>query len=127
LNELSEMGVRTSIDDFGTGHSSLASLKRFPINELKIDKSFIKDIAVDPDTEAIVRAIIAMAHTLKIKVIAEGVETEEQLVFLQSNLCEEAQGYLFSPPLPEEEFTKLLREKHFSSTLTLNKYVNKGV
>jgi diguanylate cyclase (GGDEF)-like protein len=127
LNELSEMGVRTSIDDFGTGHSSLGSLKRFPINELKIDKSFIKDIAVDPDTEAIVRAIIAMAHTLKIKVIAEGVETEEQLVFLQSNLCEEAQGYLFSPPVPEEEFTKLLREKHFSSTLTLNKYVNKGV
>jgi EAL domain-containing protein (putative c-di-GMP-specific phosphodiesterase class I) len=121
LNELSEMGVRTSIDDFGTGHSSLGSLKRFPINDLKIDKSFIKDITVDPDTEAIIRAIIAMAHTLKIKVIAEGVETEEQLAFLQLNQCDEAQGYLFSPAVPEEKFTKLLREKDFSSTSTFSR------
>jgi len=108
LNELSAMGIGTSIDDFGTGHSSLGSLKRFPIKALKIDKSFIQEVTMDPDIEAIVRAIIAMAHTLKMKVVAEGVETEEQLAFLQLHQCDEIQGYLISPPVPEDDITKIL-------------------
>ncbi len=111
LNKLSAMGIGTSIDDFGTGYSSLGSLKKFPINALKIDKSFIMDITTDPDVEAIVMAIIAMAHTLKIKVVAEGVETEEQLVLLQAHNCDEIQGYFYSPPMPEDEISKLLKNE----------------
>lgn len=110
LNKLSKMGITTSIDDFGTGYSSLGSLKRFPINNIKIDKSFIKDITKDTDIEAIVRAIIAMAHTLKIKIIAEGVETEEQLELLQKNNCDEIQGFLCSPPVSGKEFIELLKK-----------------
>ena len=110
LNELSKMDLRISIDDFGTGYSSLGSLKDLPINTIKIDQSFIKDLTVDPNAEAIVRAIIAMAHNLQIKVLAEGVETEEQLAFLRSHYCEEVQGFLFSPPVPAAEFEKLLIE-----------------
>jgi len=109
LNELSKMGITTSIDDFGTGYSSLGSLKRFPINNIKIDKTFIDDISKDTDIEAIVRAIIAMAHTLKINIIAEGVETEEQLEFLRLNNCDEIQGFYCSPPVPEKEFAELLQ------------------
>jgi len=109
LNELSKMGITTSIDDFGTGYSSLGSLKRFPINNIKIDKTFIDDISRDTDIEAIVRAIIAMAHTLKINIIAEGVETEEQLKFLRINNCDEIQGFFCSPPVPEKEFVELLK------------------
>jgi len=109
LNELSKMGITTSIDDFGTGYSSLGSLKRFPINNIKIDKSFIDDISKDPDVEAIVRAIIAMAHTLKINILAEGVETKEQLEFLHLNNCDEIQGFICSPPVPEKEFAELLK------------------
>ena len=111
LNKLTAMGIETSIDDFGTGYSSLGSLKRFPITAIKIDESFIKDIMIDSDVEAIIKAIIAMAHSLKIKIIAEGVETEEQLVFLRSQQCDEMQGYLYSPPVSEEEFTKLLKKR----------------
>jgi len=109
LNELSKMGITTSIDDFGTGYSSLGSLKRFPINNIKIDKSFIDDISRNTDVEAIVRAIIAMAHTLKINIIAEGVETQEQLEFLQRNSCDEIQGFICSRPVTEKEFTELLK------------------
>jgi len=109
LNELSKMGITTSIDDFGTGYSSLGSLKRFTINNIKIDKTFINDISRDTDIEAIVRAIIAMAHTLKINIIAEGVETKEQLEFLRLNNCDEIQGFFCSRPLPEKEFTELLK------------------
>lgn len=109
LNELTAMGIGTSIDDFGTGYSSLGSLKRFPISTIKIDKSFIKDISYDPDIETIVSAIIAMAHTLKIKVVAEGVETEAQLAFLRSQKCDEIQGYLCSPPVTGDVFTEMLR------------------
>jgi diguanylate cyclase (GGDEF)-like protein/PAS domain S-box-containing protein len=112
MNELSAVGVQTSIDDFGTGFSSLSSLKRFPINAIKIDRSFVGDITSDTNAEAIVKAIIAMAHSLKMKVVAEGVETREQLAFLQSQHCDEMQGYFYSRPVTDSEFTKLL-EKGF--------------
>jgi diguanylate cyclase (GGDEF)-like protein/PAS domain S-box-containing protein len=109
LNELKEMGIRLSIDDFGTGYSSLSYLKRFPLDTLKIDRSFIMDITNDPDDEALTRAIIAMSNSLKIKVIAEGVETEEQLDFLKTNGCDEFQGYLFSRPVPASELAEMLK------------------
>jgi diguanylate cyclase (GGDEF)-like protein/PAS domain S-box-containing protein len=111
LKELSGLGARISIDDFGTGYSSLGSLKRLPINTIKIDRSFIRDITIDPNAQAIVRAIIAMAHNLNMRTLAEGVETKDQLEFLLANRCEEAQGYFFSPPVPEREFIKLLPPK----------------
>ncbi|HWP48522.1 MAG TPA: EAL domain-containing protein [Candidatus Limnocylindrales bacterium] len=107
LKELSAMGVQILIDDFGTCYSSLGYLNRFPINALKIDQSFVKDIPNNADNAAIIKAIIAMAHSLKLKVIAEGVETEEQLTFLRSQACDEIQGYLLSHPLPAEVFARL--------------------
>ncbi|MFY9584063.1 MAG: EAL domain-containing protein [Candidatus Acidiferrales bacterium] len=112
LNELRAIQIRISIDDFGIGSSSLAYLKRLPIATLKIDRSFVRDLATDPDDASITSAIIAMAHSLKLNVVAEGVETEEQLAFLRSQQCDEMQGYLFSPPVPPEAFSKLLREGH---------------
>ncbi|MEO7557979.1 MAG: EAL domain-containing protein [Gammaproteobacteria bacterium] len=111
LNALSDMGVHISIDDFGTGYSSLAYLKRFPINNLKIDQSFLKDVANDNDNGALTRAIITMGHSLKLNVIAEGVETEEQLAFLLAQGCDEMQGYFFSRPVPAETFTGLLLQE----------------
>ncbi len=113
LRELNLGGIEISIDDFGTGYSSLSYLKRLPIDTLKIDKSFVQDVTTDPDDAAIVAAIITMAHTLKLKVVAEAVETVEQLAFLRSLKCDQMQGYLFSKPLPAEEITRLLVEgKH---------------
>jgi diguanylate cyclase (GGDEF)-like protein/PAS domain S-box-containing protein len=109
LNEMKAMGIRISMDDFGTGYSSLSYLKRFPIDSLKIDRSFIKDLPLDGDDAAITRAIIAMAHGLKLKVTAEGVETKEQLGFLNTHKCDEMQGFYFSRPLPEHEFVLLIR------------------
>ena len=108
MRALHRSGVSISIDDFGTGYSSLSHLKQFPINTVKIDRSFIRDITTDSDDAAIVSAIITMAHNMELKVIAEGVETQEQLDFLRSQECEEAQGFLFSPPVPHHEAYALL-------------------
>jgi diguanylate cyclase (GGDEF)-like protein len=110
LNTLTAMGLRLLIDDFVTGYSSVSYLKRLPVFAIKIDRSFINDIATNPDDAAIIKAIIAMAQNLKLKVVAEGVETEEQLAFLRDEQCDVMQGYLFSRPLPAEEVSKLLAQ-----------------
>ena len=123
LNQLTAMGVQTSIDDFGTGYSSLGSLTQFPIKTIKIDRCFVKDITTDFNAKAIIKAIIAMAHSLNTEVVGEGVETEEQLAFLQSEKCDKIQGYLFSPPVPEEEFRMLL-EQEKNGSLILPKHAN---
>ncbi|BBJ23151.1 EAL domain-containing protein [Candidatus Nitrotoga sp. AM1P] len=108
LEDMKAMGLKLSVDDFGTGYSSLSYLKRFPIDKFKIDQSFVRDLTTDTDDAVIISTIISMAHSLKLKVIAEGVETAEQLAFLKQQGCDEIQGYYFSQPVSAEEFTKLL-------------------
>jgi len=109
MRKLKEMGVRISIDDFGTGYSSLSYLKRFPIDTVKIDQNFVRDLAQSSNDAAIVTAVISMARALKLGVIAEGVETEEQLDFLKREQCETIQGFLYSRPVPAEEFSAALQ------------------
>jgi diguanylate cyclase (GGDEF)-like protein len=109
MSELKAMGVTLSIDDFGTGYSSLSALKSFPISTLKIDKSFVRDLASSSDDQAIALAVISLGHRMHLRVIAEGVETVEQRDFLRANDCDEMQGYLFSPPVPAERITEMLQ------------------
>jgi EAL domain-containing protein (putative c-di-GMP-specific phosphodiesterase class I) len=111
LAAIKQLGVWLAIDDFGVGYSSLAHLKRFPIDLLKVDRSFIRDIPQDPEDKAITEAIIAMGKALHLTVVAEGVETLEQETFLRDHACDETQGFYFSKPLAAEQFAELLRRR----------------
>lgn len=108
LNTLRELGVTATIDDFGTGHSSLAYLARLPVDTIKIDRSFISGMVGSPDIRNIVTTIVSLAHSLNLRVVAEGVESPEQVSLLRALHCDEAQGYLFNKALPEEELVELL-------------------
>jgi hypothetical protein len=108
LKTLRSRGVQLAVDDFGTGYSSLSYLRKFSVDSLKIDQSFIRQITTAPHETTIVTAIISMGRSLKLRVVAEGVETQEELAFLQAHRCDEAQGYYFSRPVPPEQFAKLL-------------------
>jgi EAL domain-containing protein (putative c-di-GMP-specific phosphodiesterase class I) len=118
LNTFRAKGVKLAVDDFGTGYSSLNYLSRFPIDALKIDQSFVHEITTRPADTTIVTAVIGLGRSLKLRVIAEGVETQEELAFLQAHLCEEAQGYYFSPPVPPEQFAALLETGISTRALT---------
>lgn len=110
LRQLSALGVRISVDDFGTGYSSLSYLRRLPLDKLKIDRAFIRDVVANRDDAAIVRAIVSLAHNLRLKVIAEGVETPDQLAFLRELGCDQYQGFHYSVPVPNSVFVEMLRE-----------------
>ena len=116
LARIKQMGIHISVDDFGTGYSSLAYLKRFPLDTLKIDRSFVKDLGVEPDGSAIVRAVIALARSLRLTVVAEGVETVGQLGFLREALCEQAQGYFIGRPMDAAAFEAWMAEQYDSQT-----------
>jgi EAL domain-containing protein (putative c-di-GMP-specific phosphodiesterase class I) len=109
LREIKAVGVRIALDDFGTGYSSLNYLKRFPVDCLKIDQSFVRDISIDPEDAAIARMVVTLGHSLRQVVVAEGVETQAQLDFLREQKCDLIQGYLFSPPVPANELEAMLR------------------
>ena len=108
LNALRASGIRVAIDDFGTGYSSLSYLRKFPVDAVKIDQSFIRRISTTGDDTTIVKAVIGMARGLKLRVVAEGVETAEEVAFLRAYRCDEAQGYFFSRPVPAQQFPMLL-------------------
>jgi EAL domain-containing protein (putative c-di-GMP-specific phosphodiesterase class I) len=108
MNQLNDAGFNLSLDDFGTGYSSLSRLKLLPVKSLKIDQSFVRDIATDENDEAIVNATVVLAHAMEMKVVAEGVETQQQLDFIRDLQCEEYQGYLFSRPIPADEVVAYL-------------------
>jgi EAL domain-containing protein (putative c-di-GMP-specific phosphodiesterase class I) len=112
LSDLREDGVRVSVDDFGTGYSSLGRLQRLPVDVLKIDKAFVEDIGAGAKQGALVRAIVMMAHSLDLTVVAEGVETEVQRAFLERHGCDLYQGHLLSPPLPPAQMEQYLRDRH---------------
>jgi EAL domain-containing protein (putative c-di-GMP-specific phosphodiesterase class I) len=111
LQELKAAGIQIALDDFGTGYSSLSYLKRLPLDAVKIDISFVRNITTNPNDAVIARTIIAMAHSLNLKTIAEGVENEQQLAFLKEHGCDVMQGFLLSPALPPDEFLRLLASK----------------
>jgi EAL domain-containing protein (putative c-di-GMP-specific phosphodiesterase class I) len=131
LQTLRTSGVHVAIDDFGTGYSSLSYLRKLPIDTLKIDQSFVGQIVSGDDNAAIVTAVISMARSLKLRVVAEGVETFEMLEFLHAHQCEEAQGYYFSRPVPAEQFAKLLKTgisaEARAAIRTLNQRLDNGV
>ncbi len=110
LQDLKALGIALALDDFGTGYSSLAYLKRLPIDKLKIDRSFVRDVTTDPDDATIANSVIALAHGMQLRVVAEGVETEAQLCYLRAHACDEIQGYYFSRPVPAEEMARLLAD-----------------
>ena len=120
LQQLRTRGIELALDDFGTGYSSLSYLKRFPVDTLKIDRSFIMDLDKSPDDAAITRAIIDMAHSLKMNVIAEGVETEDHLSILRDMHCDSIQGYLISRPVPENELLELLHTQAYRQQLKVD-------
>jgi EAL domain-containing protein (putative c-di-GMP-specific phosphodiesterase class I) len=109
LKALRTRGVQIAVDDFGTGYSSLSYLRKFPIDALKIDQSFVRQITSAPDDSTIVTAVISMGRSLRLRVIAEGVETQQELAFLRARLCDEAQGFHFSRPVPPQQFANLLK------------------
>ena len=111
LREIREMGIGLALDDFGTGYSSLSYLRRFTIDRVKIDRSFVSELPGNPDDAALSSAIIAMAHGLRLQVVAEGVETSSQALFLRTRGCDEVQGYLFGRPTPADDFVDRLRAR----------------
>jgi EAL domain-containing protein (putative c-di-GMP-specific phosphodiesterase class I) len=120
LRALKGLGVKIALDDFGTGYSSLSYMKRFPIDALKIDQSFIRDMTSDSDDASIVSAVINMGRSLNMRVIAEGIQTRDQLKFLKERHCPEGQGFYFGPPVPAEELGELLTaggQPHFAQAL----------
>jgi EAL domain-containing protein (putative c-di-GMP-specific phosphodiesterase class I) len=123
LQALRAKGVQLTVDDFGTGYSSLSYLRKFPIDALKIDQSFVRQITTAPDETTLVTAVIGMGRSLDLRVIAEGVETQEELAFLQAHQCEEAQGYYFSPAVPADQFARLLESGISESSPPLRRAV----
>ncbi len=117
LRGIKSLGVRISIDDFGIGYSSLSSLKQFPIDSVKIDRSFIRDVTGISENKALTKAIIAMGRTLSLTVVAQGVETKEQADYLRQNACDEYQGFYLNKPMPADQMAELLRVQSFTSDM----------